>query len=110
MARYIAKNIVAAEIADKCELQLAYAIGKPVPVSIMVDTFNTGKISDSRIIQLIEENFDLRPAAIIDYLQLRRPIYKKTAAYGHFGRELDEFTWEKTDKADRLRKELKNNI
>lgn len=105
-ARYIAKNIVASGIADKCEIQIAYAIGVANPVSIMVDTFNTEKITHSRIIQLIKEYFDLRPAAIIEYLNLKRPIYKMTAAYGHFGRELEEFTWEKTDKADLLKKEL----
>ncbi len=105
-ARYIAKNIVASGIADKCEIQLAYAIGVANPVSIMIDTYNTGKIPHERIVQLVNEHFDLRPAAIIEDLKLKRPIYKKTAAYGHFGRELDEFTWEKTDKADILKKEL----
>jgi S-adenosylmethionine synthetase len=103
-ARYIAKNIVASGIADKCEIQLAYAIGVANPVSIMIDTYNTGKIPHERIVQLVNEHFDLRPAAIIEDLKLKRPIYKKTAAYGHFGRELDEFTWEKTDKADILKK------
>jgi len=105
-ARYIAKNIVAAGIADKCEIEIAYAIGVANPVSIMVDTFNTGKIEQPRIIQLIRKHFDLRPAAIIEYLKLKRPIYKKTASYGHFGRELEDFTWEKTDKAEELRKEI----
>ena len=105
-ARYIAKNIVASGIADKCEIQIAYAIGVAKPVSIMVDTFDTEKIPHSRIIQLIKEHFDLRPAAIIEYLDLKRPIYKKTAAYGHFGREIEEFTWEKTDKAVLLKREL----
>jgi len=106
VARYIAKNIVAAGIADKCEIEIAYAIGVANPVSIMVDTFNTGKISQPRIIQLIRKHFDLRPAAIIEYLKLKRPIYKKTASYGHFGRELEDFTWEKIDKAEELRKEI----
>ena len=105
-ARYIAKNIVAAEIADKCEVQLAYAIGVANPVSIMVDTFQTERIPQSQIIQLIKKHFDVRPAAIIDYLQLTRPIYKKTAAYGHFGRENEEFTWEKTDKAEELKRDI----
>jgi len=105
-ARYIAKNIVASGIADKCEIQIAYAIGVANPVSIMVDTFGTEKIPHSRIIPVIKKHFDLRPAAIIEYLRLRRPIYKKTAAYGHFGRELEEFTWEKTDKADLLKNEI----
>lgn len=102
-ARYVAKNIVAAGIADRCEIQLAYAIGMANPVSIMVETFGTGKISDDQIITLIKANFDLRPAAIIRDLNLRRPIYKKTAAYGHFGRNEEDFTWEKTDKADTLK-------
>ena len=106
VARYIAKNIVAAGIADKCEIEIAYAIGVANPVSIMVDTFNTGKISQPRIVQLIRKHFDLRPAAIIEYLKLKRPIYKKTASYGHFGRELEDFTWEKTDKVTELRREL----
>lgn len=104
-ARYVAKNIVAAGIADKCEIELAYAIGVAEPVSIFVDTFGTGKISDERIIELIRKNFELRPAEIIDMLDLRRPIYKKTAAYGHFGRTDIDLTWEHTDKADVLRKE-----
>ena len=104
-ARYVAKNIVAAGIADKCEIELAYAIGVAEPVSIFVDTFGTGKISDERIIELIRKNFELRPAGIIDMLDLRRPIYKKTAAYGHFGRTDIDLTWEHTDKADLLRKE-----
>ncbi len=106
-ARYVAKNIVAAGIADKCEIELAYAIGVAEPVSIFVDTFGTGKISDERIIELIRKNFELRPAGIIDMLDLRRPIYKKTAAYGHFGREDVEFTWERTDKVDAFKKLLK---
>ncbi len=102
-ARYVAKNIVAAGIADRCEIQLAYAIGIANPVSIMVETFGTGKISDDEIINIIRANFDLRPAAIIRDLKLRRPIFKKTAAYGHFGRNEEDFTWEKTDKADMLK-------
>ncbi|MDD4363366.1 MAG: methionine adenosyltransferase [Atribacterota bacterium] len=103
ISRYIAKNIVAAGIAEKCEIEIAYAIGVANPVSIMVNTFDTGKLSNSRIIDLIKNNFDLRPAAIINDLKLKRPIYKNTAAYGHFGRELEEFTWEKTDKAELLK-------
>lgn len=104
-ARYIAKNIVAAGIADECEIQFAYAIGVAHPVSVMVDTFGTGKIPDEKITDLVKAHFDLRPAAIIRDLDLRRPIYKKTAAYGHFGREDENFTWERTDKADILRKD-----
>ena len=104
-ARYVAKNIVAAGIADKCEIELAYAIGVAEPVSIFVDTFGTGKISDERIIELIRKNFELRPAGIIDMLDLRRPIYKKTAAYGHFGRTDIDLTWEHSDKAAVLRRE-----
>ncbi len=102
-ARYIAKNIVASGIAEECEIQFAYAIGVARPVSIMVDTFGTGKISDEKITELVNETFDLRPAAIIRDLDLRRPIYKATAAYGHFGREDAGFPWEKTDKAEILR-------
>ncbi len=104
-ARYVAKNIVAAGIADRCEIQLAYAIGVARPVSVRVETFGTGKISDEKIIELIENNFDLRPGAIIKDLQLRRPIYKKTAAYGHFGRNDPDFTWEHIDKAEALRQQ-----
>ncbi|MDD7408570.1 MAG: methionine adenosyltransferase [Anaerovoracaceae bacterium] len=103
-ARYVAKNVVAAGLADKCEIQLAYAIGVARPVSIMIDTFGTGKISDEEIIRRIEENFDLRPAGIIRMLDLRRPIYRKVAAYGHFGRTDVGVPWEKTDKAEALRK------
>jgi S-adenosylmethionine synthetase len=102
-ARYVAKNIVAAGIASKCEVQVAYAIGVARPVSMMVDTFGTGKISDDEIAKLIERHFDLRPRAIIHSLNLLRPIYAKTAAYGHFGRDEPEFTWEATDKAAQLR-------
>ncbi len=101
--RYVAKNIVAAGIASKCEVQIAYAIGVARPVSLMVNTFGTGKIADEKIIQLIENHFDLRPRGIIHALNLLRPIYARTAAYGHFGRELPEFTWEVTDKANQLR-------
>jgi len=103
-ARYVAKNVVAAGLADRCEVQLAYAIGVARPVSIMVDTFGTGKISDDKLITLIQENFDLRPAGIIQTLDLRRPIYKQTAAYGHFGRLDLDLPWERTDKAGALRK------
>lgn len=102
-ARYIAKNIVAAGLADKCEIGLAYAIGVAKPLSIYVDTFGTGKVSDEKIIELINKNFDLRPAAIIRDLDLRRPIYKQTAAYGHFGREDLDLPWEKTDKVEALK-------
>ncbi len=101
--RYVAKNIVAAGIASRCEVQVAYAIGVAKPVSLMVNTFGTGKISDEKIIQLIEKHFDLRPRAIIHTLNLLRPIYAKTAAYGHFGREDADFTWEAKDKASQLR-------
>ena len=104
-ARYVAKNIVAAGLAKKCEVELAYAIGVAKPVSILVDTFGTGLIPDDKINELIHKNFDLRPAAIIQTLNLRRPIYKKTAAYGHFGRNDADFTWEKTDKAETLKKQ-----
>ena len=102
-ARYIAKNIVASGVAREAEVQLAYAIGVAKPVSVMVDTFGTGKIEDSKISEIVNEIFDLRPAAIIDTLDLRRPFYAKIAAYGHFGREDQGFTWEKTDKADLIR-------
>jgi len=104
-ARYVAKNIVAAGIARRVEVQLAYAIGVASPVSIFVDTFGTGKIPDEKIAGLIARNFDLRPAGMIKMLDLRRPIFKKTAAYGHFGRNDPDFTWERTDKAEILRKE-----
>jgi S-adenosylmethionine synthetase len=105
MARYIAKNLVAAGIADRLELQVSYAIGVARPLSLMVETFGTGQISDERIVDLINGHFDLRPAAIIRDLDLRRPIYKATAAYGHFGRDDIDAPWEKTDKADTLRRE-----
>ena len=104
-ARYVAKNIVAASLADKCEIQLAYAIGVAHPVSILVDTFGTGKIDEEQIVNLIEENFELRPAGIIDMLNLRQPIYRQTAAYGHFGRDDIDLPWEHTDKAKTLRKQ-----
>ena len=105
-ARYVAKNIVAAGIADKCEIQLSYAIGVAHPTSIMVDTFGTGKVSDEKIVEIIRENFDLRPAGIIKMLDLRRPIYKQTAAYGHFGRNDLNLSWEALDKVDILKKSL----
>lgn len=105
-ARYVAKNIVAAGLADKCEIQLSYAIGVAYPMSIMVDTFGTGKISDNKLVDMIRENFDLRPAGIIKMLDLRRPIYKQTAAYGHFGRNDLDLPWEKTDKAEILKKSI----
>jgi S-adenosylmethionine synthetase len=105
MARYIAKNIVAAGIAGECEVQLAYAIGVPDPVSIHVDDFGTGKVPYEKLVQLIRKNFDMTPKGIMKTLDLRRPIYKKTAAYGHFGRTEPEFTWERTDKAATLKKE-----
>ena len=103
-ARYVAKNIVAAGLADRCEVQLAYAIGIARPVSIMIETFGTGKIGEEALISLVQENFDLRPAGIIKELNLRRPIFKKIAAYGHFGRTDLDLTWEKTDKAEALRR------
>ncbi|GAB7027682.1 methionine adenosyltransferase [Geotalea toluenoxydans] len=103
MGRYVAKNLVAAGLAEKCEVQVAYAIGVAEPVSVMVDTSGTGKIPSARIAQIVREVFDLRPRAIIEQLDLLRPIYKKTAAYGHFGRELPEFTWERTDKVSLIR-------
>ncbi len=102
-ARYVAKNVVAAGLADRCEVQVAYAIGVAHPVSVMVETFGTEKVSRSRILELISEHFDLRPGAFRQYLRLHRPIFQKTAAYGHFGREDHDFTWERTDKASALR-------
>ena len=105
-ARYVAKNIVAAGIAKKCEIQLSYAIGVAHPTSIMIDTFGTGKISEEKLVDIVRENFDLRPAGIIKMLDLRRPIYKQTAAYGHFGRNDLDLPWEKVDKVDNLRKYL----
>ena len=105
-ARYVAKNIVAAGLADQCEIQLSYAIGVAQPTSVRVDTFGTGKISDEKLVEIVRENFDLRPAGIIRMLDLRRPIYKQTAAYGHFGRNDLDLPWEKLDKADALKKYL----
>lgn len=105
-ARYVAKNIVAAGLAKKCEIQLSYAIGVAHPTSVRVDTFGTGKLSDTKLVEIIRENFDLRPAGIIKMLDLRRPIYKQTAAYGHFGRNDLDLPWEKTDKAETLKKYL----
>ena len=105
MARYIAKNIVAAGLAEKCEVQLAYVIGVAEPVSIFIDTFGTGKIENGKLVELVRKNFRLKPGQIIADLKLRRPIYEKTAAYGHFGREDPDFTWEKTDKASELKKQ-----
>ena len=105
-ARYVAKNIVAAGLADKCEIQLSYAIGVAHPTSVMVDTFGTGKLSDEKIVEIIRENFDLRPAGIIKMLDLRRPIYRQTAAYGHFGRVDLNLPWEQLDKVDLLKKYL----
>lgn len=105
MARYIAKNIVAAGLAEQCEVQIAYAIGIAQPVSVMVNTFGTGKIRDERILELIKKHFDMRPKAIIDHLNLLRPIYRKTSVFGHFGRDDPDFTWERTDKAEILRKD-----
>jgi S-adenosylmethionine synthetase len=104
MARYVAKNIVAAGLADKCEVQLAYAIGVAEPVSVMINTFGTGKIPSNDIARIAKEEFDMRPRAIIEQLDLLRPIYRQTAAYGHFGRELPDFTWEKKDRVESLRK------
>ncbi|HEX2487449.1 MAG TPA: methionine adenosyltransferase, partial [Nitrososphaeraceae archaeon] len=102
MARYIAKNIVAAELARKCEVQIAYAIGVAEPVSVMVDTFGTGRIEEEQIVNRVKNTFDMRPSKIIDTLSLKRPIYKKTAAYGHFGRNDPSFSWEKTDRTHLL--------
>jgi S-adenosylmethionine synthetase len=103
MGRYVAKNLVAAGICDKCEVQVAYAIGVAEPVSVMVNTFGTGKVDEGKIAQVVRDVFDLRPRAIIEQLDLLRPIYRKTAAYGHFGRELPEFSWERTDKVAAIR-------
>ena len=105
-ARYVAKNLVAAGLADKCEIQIAYAIGVARPVSILVDSFGTGKLPDEKLSELVEKHFDLRPAAIIRDLDLRRPIYRQVAAYGHFGRTDIEVPWEQLDKVDALRKEI----
>ena len=104
--RYVAKNIVAAGLAERCEIQVSYAIGVSEPTSISVDTFGTGKLTEDEIVALVRDNFDLRPRGLIEMLDLRRPIYQKTASYGHFGREEKEFTWEKTDRVEALRKAL----
>ena len=104
--RYVAKNIVAAGLADRCEIQISYAIGVAEPTSISIDTFGTGKLSDVRIAELVREHFDLRPKGLVEMLDLKRPIYRQTAAYGHFGRELADFTWERTDRADALKAAL----
>jgi S-adenosylmethionine synthetase len=105
-ARYVAKNLVSAGLADRLEIQVAYAIGRSHPLSIMVETFGTGKVSDAEIERVMNENFDFRPAAIIQNLDLRRPIYAQTAAYGHFGRDDIQVPWEKTDKADQIRQSI----
>ena len=110
MARYIAKNIVAAGLCDKCEVQLSYAIGVSRPTSVHVDCFSTNKIPEEKIMQLVTNNFDMRPKAIIETLNLRRPIYRKTASYGHFGRNDEDFTWERTDKAEILREQAGNSL
>jgi len=107
MARYVAKNVVAAGLASRCLVQVAYAIGVAAPVGVYIDTFGTNKISESKILELINKHFDFRPKQIIDHLNLKRPIYQKTAAYGHFGRSDKDFTWEATDKAKLLKKEAK---
>jgi S-adenosylmethionine synthetase len=103
MARYVAKNIVAAGLADRCEIQVSYAIGVAEPTSITVETFGTGKIAESRLVEIVREHFDLRPKGLIAQLGLLKPIYRPTASYGHFGRTEDSFSWEKTDKVDALR-------
>ena len=107
MARYIAKNVVAAGLADQCEIQISYAIGVAEPISVLVNTYETGKLPDTQILEIIKKHFDMKPKAIIDQLNLLRPIYRKTACFGHFGREDPDFCWEKTDKAEALRKECK---
>jgi S-adenosylmethionine synthetase len=104
--RYVAKNIVAAGLAQRCEIQVSYAIGVAEPTSISLDTFGTGKLSDDQIIQLVREHFDLRPRGLIEMLDLKRPIYQTTAAYGHFGRTEETFSWERTDKAELLSQAL----
>lgn len=110
MARYIAKNVVAAGLADHCEIQISYAIGVAEPLSVMVNTFETGRIPDDEICELVRKHFDMRPKAIIDYLNLLRPIYNKTAVFGHFGRDDPDFTWERTDKAEILRKSARSSM
>ena len=106
MARYIAKNVVAGGLAEQCEVQISYAIGVAEPVSVMVNTFGTGKIQDGKILEIVKKHFDMRPKAIIEHLDLRKPIYRKTAVFGHFGREDPDFKWERTDKAEILKEEL----
>jgi S-adenosylmethionine synthetase len=107
MARYVAKNLVAAGLAERCEVQLAYAIGVAEPVSVMVNTFGTGTVDEHRLVDLVREHFPLTPKGMIDHLKLRRPIYRKTAAFGHFGRTEDTFSWEAADKAEGLRESSK---
>jgi S-adenosylmethionine synthetase len=109
MARYIAKNIVASGLADECEIQISYAIGVAQPISVFVNTYGTGKLPDEEILALVMKNFDMRPKAIIEYLRLLRPIYRKTAVFGHFGRDDSDFTWESTDKAEELKKALQSS-
>jgi S-adenosylmethionine synthetase len=106
MCRYVAKNIVAAGLAERCEMQLAYTIGKAEPVSLLVNTYATGVVLSIEMTKMVEREFDMRPAAIIEQLDLLRPIYRKTTNYGHFGREMEEFTWEKTDLVEKLKKAL----
>jgi len=108
MARYIAKNIVAAGLAEECGVQISYAIGVADPISVFINTNGTGKIPDEEILELVRSNFDMRPKAIIEHLRLLRPIYRKTSVFGHFGRDDPDFTWEKTDKAEDLRKAQEN--
>ncbi len=108
-ARYVAKNIVAAGLAERCEVQVSYAIGVAEPTSIMVETFGTGKLTDTRLTQIVRAHFDLTPFGLREMLDLARPIYQKTASYGHFGRKEEEFTWERTDKANALAAELKTS-
>jgi S-adenosylmethionine synthetase len=108
MARYIAKNIVAAGLADECEIQISYAIGVAQPISVFVNTYGTGKLPDDEILALVKKHFDMRPKAIIEHLHLLRPIYRKTAVFGHFGRDDPDFTWETTDKADEMKKALQS--
>jgi S-adenosylmethionine synthetase len=110
MARYVAKNLVAAGLADQCEVQISYAIGIAEPVSVMVNTFGTGKIQEDKILGLVKKHFDMRPKAIIDHLDLRRPIYRKTAVFGHFGRGDPDFKWEQTDKVEILKKKLRRRL
>ena len=107
MCRYIVKNIVAAGLAKKCEIQIAYTIGRAAPVSVMVGAYGTGVVSSEELTEIVKKEFDLRPAAIIERLDLRRPIFRKTTNYGHFGRELPEFTWEKTDIVETLKRAVK---